>query len=126
MENTTIPDYEWNLWLEIMKEKGYNVIKYGPEIVMDFLLERGYLKNTREDIIKTLRENTEMTTSEITDALKKEVLSAKQIGKLQNTLNVSDLIKFAKAQADANMFDEFVDEAIDLVQETKEEEEETL
>ena len=68
----------------------------------------------------------EMTTSEITDALKKEVLSAKQIGKLQNTLNVSDLIKFAKAQADANMFDEFVDEAIDLVQETKEEEEETL
>lgn len=65
----------------------------------------------------------EMTTSEITEALQKEVLSSQQIDKLQNTLNVSDLIKFAKAQADANMFDEFVDEAIDLVKETKEEEE---
>ena len=43
MENTTIPDYEWNLWLEIMKEKGYDVLKYSKEIVLDFLIERGYL-----------------------------------------------------------------------------------
>ena len=41
MENTTIPDYEWNLWLEVMKEKGYDVLKYSKEIVLDFLIERG-------------------------------------------------------------------------------------
>ena len=51
MENTTIPDYEWNLWLEIMEEKGYDVLKYSKEIVLDFLIERGYLKPQREDII---------------------------------------------------------------------------
>lgn len=65
MENTTIPDYEWNLWLEIMKQKGFNVLKYSQEIVLDFLIERGYLKPQREEIIRTLRNNTDMSTSEI-------------------------------------------------------------
>lgn len=69
MENTTIPDYEWNLWLEIMKEKGFDVLQYSQEIVLDFLIERGYLKPQREDIIKTLRENTEMSTSEIMELI---------------------------------------------------------
>ena len=69
MENTTIPDYEWNLWLEVMKEKGYDVLKYSKEIVLDFLIERGYLKPQREDIIRTLRENTEMSTSEIMELI---------------------------------------------------------
>ena len=69
MENTTIPDYEWNLWLEIMEEKGYDVLKYSKEIVLDFLIERGYLKPQREDIIWTLRENTEMSTSEIMELI---------------------------------------------------------
>ena len=69
MENTTIPDYEWNLWLEIMEEKGYDVLKYSKEIVLDFLINRGYLKSTREDIIRTLRENTEMSTSEIMELI---------------------------------------------------------
>lgn len=69
MENTTIPDYEWNLWLEIMKEKGYDVLKYSQEIVLDFLINRGYLKPQREDIIRTLRENTEMSTSEIMELI---------------------------------------------------------
>ena len=69
MENTTIPNYEWNLWLEIMKEKGYNVLKYSQEIVLDFLIQRGHLKDQREDIIRTLRENTEMSTSEIMELI---------------------------------------------------------
>jgi len=69
MENTTIPDYEWNLWLEIMEQKGYDVLKYSKEIVLDFLIERGYLKPQREDIIRTLRENTEMSTSEIMELI---------------------------------------------------------
>ena len=69
MENTTIPNYEWNLWLEIMKEKGYNVLKYSQEIVLDFLIQRGHLKDQREDIIITLRENTEMSTSEIMELI---------------------------------------------------------
>ena len=69
MENTTIPDYEWNLWLEIMKEKGYDVLKYSQEIVLDFLIQRGYLKENREDIIRTLRNNTNMSTSEIMELI---------------------------------------------------------
>jgi len=43
---------------------------------------------------------------------------------LSQTLNVSDLIKFAKAKADSNMYEQFVDEAIDLVDNTKEKEKE--
>jgi hypothetical protein len=69
MENTTIPDYEWNLWLEIMKEKGYDVLKYSQEIVLDFLIQRGYLKENREDMIRTLRNNTNMSTSEIMELI---------------------------------------------------------
>ena len=69
MENTTIPNYEWNLWLEIMNEKGYDVLKYSQEIVLDFLIQRGHLKDQREDIIRTLRENTEMSTSEIMELI---------------------------------------------------------
>jgi len=69
MENTTIPEYEWNLWLGIMKQKGYDVLKYSQEIVLDFLIQRGYLKDNREDIIRTLRNNTNMTTSEIMELL---------------------------------------------------------
>ena len=52
-----------------MKEKGYDVLKYSKEIVLDFLIERGYLKPQREDIIRTLRENTEMSTSEIMELI---------------------------------------------------------
>ena len=69
MENTKIPDYEWNLWLEIMKQKGYNVLKYSQEIVLDFLIQRGYLKDNREEIIRTLRNNTDMSTSEIIELI---------------------------------------------------------
>ena len=69
MENTTIPNYEWNLWLEIMNEKGYDVLKYSQEIVLDFLIQRGHLNDQREDIIRTLRENTEMSTSEIMELI---------------------------------------------------------
>lgn len=69
MEKITIPNYEWNLWLEIMKEKGYDVLKYSQEIVLDFLIQRGHLKDQREDIIRTLRENTEMSTSEIMELI---------------------------------------------------------
>ena len=69
MENTTIQDYDWNLWLEIMEQKWYDVLKYSKEIVLDFLIERGYLKPQREDIIRTLRENTEMSTSEIMELI---------------------------------------------------------
>ena len=69
MENTIIPNYEWKLWLEIMEQKGYDVLNYSKEIVLDFLIERGYLKPQREDIIRTLRENTEMSTSEIMELI---------------------------------------------------------
>ncbi|MDB4768097.1 hypothetical protein OAG27_05250 [Flavobacteriaceae bacterium] len=69
MENTIIPNYGWKLWLEIMEQKGYDVLKYSQEIVLDFLLQRGYLKPQREDIIRTLRENTEMSTSEIVELI---------------------------------------------------------
>ena len=83
------------------------------------------------DIIREYIENRfgvlalEMTTTEITDALGKDLLDNDQLGQLGNTLNVSDMIKFAKAKADSNLYEQFVDEAIDLVKDTKENEIET-
>ena len=61
MEITTIPDFVWNLWLEIMKQKGCYVLKYSKKIVLDFLIERRYLKAERED--------TGMSTSEIMELI---------------------------------------------------------
>ena len=83
------------------------------------------------DIIREYIENRfgvlalEMTTSEITEALGKDLLNNEQLGQLGNALNVSDMIKFAKAKADSNLYEQFVDEAIDLVKDTKENKVET-
>lgn len=88
MENTTIPDYEWNLWLEIMEQKGYDVLKYSKEIVLDFLIERGYLKPQREDIIRTLRENTEMSTSEIMELIQNHSRIKKTLPSLTLPINL--------------------------------------
>lgn len=65
----------------------------------------------------------EMTSQEITEAMQKDLIDSDQMQQLKQTLDVSDLIKFAKAKADANMYEEFVDDAIDLVDTTKEIEE---
>ena len=80
------------------------------------------------DIIREYIENRfgvralEMTTQEISEALQAEKSVGKHLSQLQNTLNVSDLIKFAKAKADSNLYEQFVDDAIDLVDNTKKEE----
>jgi len=87
MENTTIPDYEWNLWLEIMEQKGYDVLKYSKEIVLDFLIERGHLKPLREDIIRTLRENTEMSTIEIMELIQNHSRIKSTLPSLTLTIN---------------------------------------
>lgn len=63
----------------------------------------------------------EMTTQEIIDALDHQILTAIQHEQLGNTLNVADMIKFAKAKADATAYEQFVDDAIDLVEGTKQE-----
>jgi hypothetical protein len=98
MENTTIPDYEWKLWLEIMEEKGYDVLKYSQEIVLDFLIERGYLKPQREDIIRTLRENTDMSTSEIMELIQNH----SRIKSTLPTLTLPINLKLDKINRDMN------------------------
>lgn len=60
----------------------------------------------------------EQTSQEIIQKLKTSQ-SSEQIDKLKNTLNVSDLIKFAKASATDETYESFVDEAIDWVHSTK-------
>ena len=127
------------------KEKSIDIIEEEPEpipvipphiIAMEKLekLKRSRVWETDEDkhfvsgltdIIREYIENRfgvlalEMTSQEINDAMRKEVLTTEQLSQLQQTLNVSDMIKFAKAKADSNLYEKFVDDAIDLVDETK-------
>lgn len=62
----------------------------------------------------------EMITSEIVTALQNSI-TPEQIQMLQNTLNVSDMIKFAKAKAGESEYETFVQDAIHFVEQTKKE-----
>lgn len=75
---------------------------------------REYIENRFD--IKAL----EMTSSEILNAMKGDLLNELEIEQLSNTLNVSDMIKFAKSKADASLHEKFVDDAIEMVESSKE------
>ncbi len=96
---------ESRMW-ETENEKAY--VSELTEII------REYIENRFE--IKAL----EMTSSEVLDAMKGDLLNELQMEQLGNTLNVSDMIKFAKSKADASLHEKFVDDAIDMVESSKE------
>lgn len=75
---------------------------------------REYIENRFD--IKAL----EMTSSEILQAMQADLLNEIQLEQLSNTLNVADMIKFAKSKADASLHEKFVDDAIDMVESSKE------
>ena len=75
---------------------------------------REYIENRFE--VKAL----EMTSGEILAAMKGDLLDGIQMEQLSNTLNVADMIKFAKSKADASLHEKFVDDAIDMVESSKE------
>ncbi len=78
------------------------------------------------DIIREYIENRfdiqalEMTSSEILQAMQGDLLNEIQLDQLRNTLNVSDMIKFAKSKADHSLHEKFVDDAIEMVETSKE------
>lgn len=78
------------------------------------------------DIIREYIENRfevqalEMTSTEILEEMKGDFLNEIQLEQLSNTLNVADMIKFAKSKADASLHEKFVDDAIDMVESSKE------
>ena len=75
---------------------------------------REYIENRFE--VKAL----EMTSGEILAAMQGDLLDGIQMEQLSNTLNVADMIKFAKSKADASLHEKFVDDAIDMVESSKE------
>jgi hypothetical protein len=75
---------------------------------------REYIENRFD--IKAL----EMTSTEILQSMEGDLLNNLQMEQLSNTLNVADMIKFAKSKVDMSLHEKFVDDAIDMVESSKE------
>ena len=76
---------------------------------------RSYLEN-RFDI-----QAIESTTDEIVGSLKRQDMEAAQLNTLTRILQIADLVKFAKAQPQRSIHEQFMDEAVSFVHETKKE-----
>lgn len=61
----------------------------------------------------------EMTTDEISRALRKENIDEPLTSSFERILQIADLVKFAKAQPPIDINEQFMDEAIDWIEQTK-------
>ena len=105
---------------EIALEKLFNLNK-------EELWQKGEIKLYQSQLTEIIREYVgnrynilamESTTYEIIDKLK-DKLTTEQTTKLRKTLEIADLVKFAKAKPPVEINQEFMDDAIQFVRETK-------
>ena len=69
-----IKEYEIDGLVQTMKESGIKgIMKYTDVLVLNHMMERSWIPqiNERDDLIKTLQENTEMSYGEITNLLQR-------------------------------------------------------
>ena len=69
-----IKEYEIDGLVQTMKESGIKgIMKYTDVLVLNHMMERSWIPqiNERDDLIKTLKENTEMSYGEITNLLQR-------------------------------------------------------
>lgn len=92
------------------------------------LWQKGQLKTYHSELTDILRkylkkrfavDATEMTTAEIMDALQDQLNDTEKREWLLHILSLADLVKFAKHQPDAAENEQVMDQAVDLVQKTK-------
>jgi len=72
--NIEIPDYEIDGLIQTLRESGIKgIMKYTDVLVLNHMMERSWIPgiNQRDDLIKTLKENTEMSYGEITELLQR-------------------------------------------------------
>ena len=66
MKNLDIPEYEIEGILQTIKETGLKgIMKYSDVLVLNHLIERGFIPDGRDELIKTLKQETEMEYNEI-------------------------------------------------------------
>ena len=91
------------------------------------LWQKGEIKLYQSQLTEIIREYVgdrynilamESTTYEIIDKLK-DKLTTEQTTKLRKTLEIADLVKFAKAKPPVEINQEFMDDAVQFVRETK-------
>jgi hypothetical protein len=92
------------------------------------LWQQGHIKEYQSsltDIIRTYLkdrygvEAMEMTTDELSQALRQTGFDQQYKDSLREILQVADLVKFAKATPDENIHQIFMDKAVDFVMNTK-------
>lgn len=72
MKELNIPNYEVEGIIQTLKESGLKgIMKYKDVLVLNHLIERGFLSDKRDVLIKTLKENTELEYNEIMNLLNK-------------------------------------------------------
>ena len=72
MENLNIPEYEIEGILQTLKETGLKgIMKYSDILIINHLIERGFIPENRDGIIKTLKENTDLEYGDIMTLINK-------------------------------------------------------
>ena len=67
-----INEYEIDGLIQTMRETGIKgIMKYTDVLVLNHMMERGWIPHERDKVIKTLKENTDMEYNEITHLLNK-------------------------------------------------------
>ncbi len=98
------------------------------------LWQAGEIKNYQSRLTHIIREYIEnrysipaleVTTDEIVKRVRNVVLSGNLINSMERVLRVADLVKFAKATPDLAIHEQFMEEALHFVRETKETEQKT-
>ena len=72
MEKIVIPEYEIEGILQTLKETGLKgIMKFSDVLVLNHLVERGFIKGERNELIKTLKEESGMEYNEIMNLIQK-------------------------------------------------------
>ena len=72
MEDIIIPEYEIEGILQTLKETGLKgIMKFSDVLVLNHLVERGFIKGERNELIKTLKEESGMEYNEIMNLIQK-------------------------------------------------------
>lgn len=67
-----VNEYEIEGLKEILKESGINgIMKYTDVLILNHMIERGWIPSDRDGIIKTLKEHTDKSYGEITNLLQR-------------------------------------------------------
>ena len=72
MENINVPEFEIEGILQTLKETGLKgIMKYSDVLVLNHLVERGFISDKRDELIKTLKDESDLEYNDIMKLINK-------------------------------------------------------